>query len=290
MEYKIIQNDADYGSKESSYHRKAKYLLSNLLLSQFNHSIRRIITEESIANRRADVFVELHSGQKVVIEIQNSVMSVKELQKRTNTYNKNRIYVLWLLNGNGSVCAERKTEKTLQNVKLSTLERHLHYLYGGRVYYLNLENSMKDLHLFALHYSCSLKRKYRDKRFRTPYSYYYVMNQDPVRVPNYKLLCTHFNNTRLARFYDKNIVLSLMEKIKAFSLVNRTLSNKKLLRAIVHYFFKYNQSVLYHAILNLISRNEIAIKTRNIKRSFRTYYTKYQFSPIQKQKRGIDLK
>lgn len=281
MEYKIIRKNTKQGSNESPYHRKAKYLLSNILLSQFNHNIHHIITEESIADRRADVFVELHSKQQIAIEIQNSVMSVKELQERTKTYNKNRIFVLWLLNGNGPVCAERKTEEIAQNVKLSTLERHLHYVYGGRVYYLNLENSMKELHLFALHYSCSLKRKYRNKRFKTPYSYYYVMNQDPVRIPGYALLCTQFNNTRLARFYDKNIVYSLMDEIKAFSSTNKTITNKKLLNAIVNYFFKYNRSVLYHAILNLISRNEIAIKSRNIKRSFRKYYCKYQFSHIQ---------
>jgi len=275
----IIQKEGQCLSHESDYHRKTKYLLSNILLSQYGHNISKIITEEQIGDRRADVFIQLRSGKKIAIEIQNSIMSVKDLQQRTEDYNDLGIYVLWILNGQGVVCAEEKVPKQREVVKLSTLERYLHYLYGGRVYYLNLQENKTQVSLFGLHYTCSLKRKYRNKRFRTNFSYYYIMDQDPIRLGSYNLLCTKFNNALLARFYDKNLVIKIMNQIYAYVSRYPTYKNRKLLRKIRSHFSLYNTSLLYHAILKLIMYNEIdiKIKKRYIKRSFRKYYSKYQF-------------
>lgn len=273
----IIRKDGQCLSHESDYHRKTKYLLSNILLSQYGHNISKIITEEEIGDRRADIFIQLHNKKKIAIEIQNSIMSVKEVKQRTEDYNKRGIYVLWILNGKGIVCAEGKVPIRREVVKLSTLERYLHYLYGGRVYYLNLQENKNQVSLFGLHYTCSLKRKYRNKRFRTKFSYYYIMDQDPIQLGSYNLLCTKFNNALLARFYDKNLVTKVMNQIQAFVSQYPTYNNKKLLRKIRSHFSMYNTSLLYHAILKLIMYNEIDIKKRHIKRSFRKYYSKYQF-------------
>lgn len=275
MEYEYMQKNAKSCSNESEYHKKTKYMLAKVLLSQPTHRITKIILEKPIGDRRADIWIELSSKDQIAIEIQNSIMSVKELQQRTNHYTQNGVYVLWILNGKGPVVAEGKVPKTTQDVKLSTLERALHFIYGGRVYYVNKNGD--QITLFGLHYTCSLKRKYRAKRFRTRYSFYYVMDQDPIEIPNYMLLCTDFNNVKIARFFDTNLVKDLMFQIKILIGGCGSLSNKRLLKYICKNIRPYNFSLIYHAVLKLIEKCEIDIKKRHIPRAFRNYYSKYRF-------------
>ena len=64
---------------------------------------------------------------------------------------------------------------------------------------------------FALHYSFSGKKSLRP--FKTGYEYYYIRNSNFRYIPNWNLLCTDFNNFKIARFYDKNIKIELKEQI-----------------------------------------------------------------------------
>jgi hypothetical protein len=182
------------------------------------------------------------------------------------------------------VCAQSKVPESKQTVRLSALERHLHFMYGGRVYYLNKKEEI--IALFGLHYTCSLKRKYRNKRLRTPYSFYYIMDQDPIEITDYNILSTQFRGIKIARFFDKNLILNLMDHIRIIRSMHKSHRNKGLLKLLVAYFSNYNESLVYHAILRLIEEGDIKIKKRYIPRSFRNYYSQHNFHHKSQRRRN----
>jgi hypothetical protein len=137
-----------------------------LLLYQYIYENDTNIVQRSLEKyfdkRFADVYFKYKDGKEVVVEIQNSQISVKEVIQRTRDYNKQGAYVLWILHGEGRCVASPKYPLNSKNVKISMAENFLHKLYGGRVYYLNLKvrngkGSISDL--FALHLIKPIKKK-----------------------------------------------------------------------------------------------------------------------------------
>ncbi len=148
-----------------SYHKTTEDLLLETI-SQQNKKIKYIALEKKVNKRRADIFIEERTGKTIVIEIQNSPLKVDELIQRTSDYNKEGIYVLWILNGEGPCVAAPKYPQNKENVKIGGLEKYLHGMYGGRVYYINTDHITDSFEIFALHFSSSDKKKYRNKQFR----------------------------------------------------------------------------------------------------------------------------
>ncbi|MFX0005963.1 MAG: competence protein CoiA family protein [Promethearchaeota archaeon] len=122
-----------YNAKSESFYHKA---IKRLLLKFISESNKRIIEkslEKYINNRRADVYFKLNSGEEIVIEVQSSKISVKEIIERTEHYNNAGIYVLWVLYGNGTCVASPKSAVDKKDIKISTVENFLFKMLGGRV-------------------------------------------------------------------------------------------------------------------------------------------------------------
>ncbi|MFX0036312.1 MAG: competence protein CoiA family protein [Candidatus Hermodarchaeota archaeon] len=260
-----------YNSKsESFYHQAIKRLIFKYI-SDSNKNIVEKSLEKYINNRRADVYFKLNTGEKIVVEVQSSKISVKEIINRTKHYNNLDIHVLWILYGNGSCVASSKFPEDKKDVKISTVEHFLHKMYGGRVYYVNInfyEDKTTISAPFALYFSFPSKKKYR-KIFRTKYQKYYIKNINFAKIPGWNLLCVNYNGFRLARFYDKNIKLVLKEKIIKFLKYNSESYKfkKKLIKLIINHFKqKYGIPLIYKTVLELTQEKKIEINIKVIHR------------------------
>jgi competence CoiA-like predicted nuclease len=245
-----------YNAKSESFDHKAIKRLFFKYISENNKSIIEKSLEKYINNRRADVYFRLKSGEQIVVEVQNSKISVKEIINRTEHYNNAGMYILWVLHGNGACVASPKFPEDRNKVKISSIEKYLHRLYGGRVYYVNI-NFYKDKITisppFALHFSFHLNKKYQ-KKFRTNYEIFYIRNSNFAKIPGWNLLCVNFNGFKLARFYDKNIKRVLKDKISTYYKKNLMMfkSEKKLLKSILNNFkTKYGNHLILVAIFEL---------------------------------------
>jgi competence CoiA-like predicted nuclease len=260
-----------YSAKSESFYHKAIKRLFFKFISDSNRKIIEKSLEKYINNRRADVYFKLNTGEEIVIEVQNSKISVKEIIERTKHYNNAGIYVLWVLYGNGACVASPKFPEDKNDLKISIVENFLFGLYGGRVYYVNL-NFYKDKITisppFALYISYSSNKK-NHRIFRAKYESYYIKNANYARIPSWNLLCVDYNGYKLARFYDKNVKRILKDKISTFYHITSEnhKSEKKLLKSILNNFKnKYGIILILIAICELSQEKRIRFNQKIIKK------------------------
>lgn len=161
---------------------------NNIKFKQYEYKIEKNI---------ADVYFELNTGIKIVIECQCTPISPKEMEERTNKYSKNNVYVLWLL-GKTNTCMNgylflkwNTPEDQLKQIEVSTkaFERWVHDNYFMRVYYFIRSSTGNYIHPIHLHYT----------RFKV-----LLRRIIPgTKVTNYKLYPFENNSFKLAKFNDK---------------------------------------------------------------------------------------
>ncbi len=182
-------------------------------LPKHNLDLTLVQLEKKKGKRIPDVYLELKSGKKIAIEVQHSQLTKSELFSRTRELNQRGLYVLWVLNGLGNCVEDEKHPLHRKNLRISHLEKALHQMYGGRVYYLNArKDSMFNTtsNLFAMHYS---RTEEWPNFVRWRQGSFYCRNSNCVEVRDLSLLCCEFNGLKLARFYDKNFKSSLKESL-----------------------------------------------------------------------------
>jgi hypothetical protein len=283
---------------ESFSHKAIKQLILKYMAKNDSNIIKSSL-EKYFQNRRADVYFKFRDGKEVVVEIQNSRISVKEIIDRTLDYNKKGMYVLWLLNGKGKIVNSPKMLCHMKDLKISPAEHFLHKIYGGRVYYVTLNKHNNKTTItppFALHFSPSKKNS--TQIFKSKFDYYYIRNVNFVKIPNWKLLCVDYT-FKIARFYDKHALKILKFKIlgflqeilkrncsncqKRFKLLRRcTLSShcdfqpytgKKLIKIIIAYFgSKYGTPIILKALRQLSLVRKIDVKEKIIYKKFKKYF------------------
>jgi len=112
--------------------------------------------EYKIGDQIADVYFKLKNKKKVVIECQNSQISKKKLIERTKNYSNKDIYVLWIFNGLGSCISDKKNPRNEDGIGVLGVEKRIHSLNGGRVYYMNVSGKKVINSPFASSNSSSL--------------------------------------------------------------------------------------------------------------------------------------
>ncbi len=258
-----------HNSKSESFYHKAIKRLFFKFISEKNKNIIEMSLEKYIYNRRADVYFRLNSGEQIVVEVQNSKISVKEIVERTEHYNKIGVYVLWILHGNGSCTASPKFPHDENDIKINQVENFLHWMYGGRVYYVNFNFYKEKTTIsipFALHFSPSSKKK-NHKMFRTKFESYYIKNVNFARIPSWNLLCVNYNGYKLARFYDKSIKRVVKGQIIRFynKYLNESKNQKKLIDLIINHFKqKYGLFLISQALIELINNKKIELNQKHL--------------------------
>jgi len=256
---------------ESFYHKSIKQIIFKYATER-NKTISEKSLEKYISNRRADVYFKLKSGDEIVVEVQNSKITVKEIKVRTEDYNKNGIYVLWILHGRGSCVASPKLPENKKDTKISTAENFLHRMYFGRVYYVNLNINNHETKItapFALYFSPTLKKKNR-KMFTSHFDKYFIRNINYMQIPSWNLLTVNYNGLKLARFYDKNIKSVLKNEIYRYivwNIKNTQLQYryKTIRKLVLHQFTpKYGKYLILNTFSDLIKEKKIDIDDKYI--------------------------
>jgi competence CoiA-like predicted nuclease len=252
---------------ESQTHKVMKYLLYNILNTKNNSIIEKAL-EKYFDNRFADIYFKLNDGHEIVIEVQNSNISVNEIINRTKDYNEKGAYVLWVLHGEGKCVASAKYPEDHKHVRISPAENFLYRLYGGRVYYLNinLKKTPSISAFFALHFSKPMKKRLR-KKYKTQFESYYIRDTHHINLSNLNLLCTTFSGYKIARFYDKNVKSLLKSLIVSYYHGKRKVINKTQLKQIINKFHKkFGKYLIYDVILDLAKEQIIDIDSTLLKK------------------------
>ncbi|MHA2289259.1 MAG: competence protein CoiA family protein [Promethearchaeota archaeon] len=260
-----------FSTPAESYSHKAIKLFLYKYIYENDNKIEKRSLEKFIGNRFADVYFRLRNGQEIAIEVQNSKISPKEIKNRFNDYNAQGIYVLWILYGEGKCVASPKFPINAKRVKISFAENILHRIYGGRVYYvnLNIQNNKASIQTpFALHFSKPFKKKLRGT-FKTRYDSYLFRDAVFTQIPNWNLLCTEFSGYKIARFYDKNLKTLLKEKMLKIYYQERKGQKKEkaIIKSILKMFeTKYGRYMIYYVIIELFNEQKIDFCRKMIKK------------------------
>ncbi|MFX0010877.1 MAG: competence protein CoiA family protein [Candidatus Hermodarchaeota archaeon] len=253
---------------ESYTHKVIKqYLYDQIFESNLNITVRSL--EKYIGKRYADVYFKFQNGKEIVIEVQHSRISVREIIQRTNDYNTQGVYILWILHGEGRCVAAPKYPVDSKETKISMAESYLHKIYGGRVYYLNLKprkGKLPSVDLFALHYIKPYKKSKRTL-FKGRYTFFYYRDTLSAPIKNLTMLTNIFAGNKIARFYDKNIKSTLKQDINKVIITYGPNVNKekKLVKKIEKRFEKrYGKFLIYKCLTELYNENKIYLKDRLI--------------------------
>lgn len=103
---------------------------------------REIATELYTDSKKNRIDIAL-PRRNIAIEVQVSNMTKKEATKRTYQLNQDGWYVLWLLELNTHFIIKDKIQR-----QAKAIERFLHGIYHGRVYYIDC----RDKHILPVHF------------------------------------------------------------------------------------------------------------------------------------------
>ncbi len=198
-----------------------------VMFPKFNQvSLKKL--EYKIGDQIADVYFELRNGKKVVIECQNSQISKRKLIERTKNYTSKGIYVLWIFNGHGTCVSDKKNPKIEEEVGVLGMEKRVHSLYGGRVYYMNVLGKKIVNPPFALHLTPFFKHKESEYNY-LGYDKYYKDKRSTIlgKIPDYKIICIEDKGYKLAQFTDKHVSTLCTEQINRHI---RGICQKKILK------------------------------------------------------------
>ena len=206
---------------ETFQHLKIKrYLMKNL---PQDNDIKQIKEEVSIGNRIADIFCQLADDRKIVIEVQHSMILVKDIIQRTKDYNDNGCHVLWVFNANSF----DRYPKNETGVSVLNFEKVCQKMFGGRIYYINAFESGNHTPLYPLYFNTFHEQKLIPAGFQ-----YYRKSRSLKSIVLGELLSLKFKlfknwGFRLTRFNDENVRDKCFKEIKLF------LENKSLLTELI---------------------------------------------------------
>lgn len=120
-------SECTYGVGESEEHRKAKYQIYETLRQQ--PGVTKLAVERPLGKVRPDISFYWEERDYVALEMQISAVSPEEISRRTSIYTSKKIAVLW------TKPYRRENMSCLTPYRTSLLERYLHALYFGNVYY-----------------------------------------------------------------------------------------------------------------------------------------------------------
>lgn len=205
-----MDNDLSKKESESFEHLRIKqFLLDNVPL---DNEIESIDVEQVVGNRIADIIVKLTNGKKIGIEIQRSKIMSEEIVQRTKDYSSMGYHVLWILDG-----LKYDRTPTLENgIRVSGVEKLLHEMYEGRVYYASATKTGIQDTIFSQHFTSYQERKMVSPRFA-----YYRRSKTrksliPGTIPSYKLITFRRKGFKLARFTDESMKSKCVEEVSRF--------------------------------------------------------------------------
>ncbi|UCC19247.1 MAG: hypothetical protein JSV62_14265 [Promethearchaeota archaeon] len=249
-----------------------------VMFPKFNQVSSKKI-EYKIGDQIADVYFELKTGQKVVIECQNSQISKKKLIERTKNYSHKGIYLLWIFNGLGSCVSDEKYPRNEEGIGVLGMEKRVHSLYGGRIYYMNVSGRKIINSPYALHFAPFFEHKKSEYNY-LGYDKYYKDKRSIVlgKIPNYKILNIELKGYKIARFSDKHVsvlcteqIIQRIKEICKTSLLNGRSIKDKIKIPISSIISKLRNRYGFHLPYILLKKSN-KVKTVSFDKSFNSNY------------------
>lgn len=151
-----------YGAGESEAHRSAKRGIKTAL--EKHPLVSDLHLEYPLGDVRPDIYFRLANRYSIAVEVQLSTLSSQELARRTRSYYKKQIYVLW---------TPPYYDDMVEGKRYAPLfwEKYLHAMYFGRVYYWLSGETVLPIHFAP--YELGYRQKFYDEklgRWRAPTS------------------------------------------------------------------------------------------------------------------------
>ena len=155
-------SDWTYGVGESEEHREAKHAIYASLRT--HPGVSQVMVERYLDEVRPDVSFVARGEYEIAVEMQFSPLSPQETSRRTQLYTSKGLHVLWILPSREALIEGAKYDTSL-------LERYLHALYFGRVYYWVCGSLVLPVH-FEKYSIGFISRDWpsEEERFRSGYS------------------------------------------------------------------------------------------------------------------------
>jgi len=114
-----------------------------------------------IGNQKPDIYIEgKTSKQKIAIEIQCSPITYEKFMERTKGYAEKGIYVFWVFGEKWFSKKYKYAETGKTEKKINVVEKKLHQLNYGRVYYADQFYQEKPtLNILPIHYGTVIREK-----------------------------------------------------------------------------------------------------------------------------------
>jgi len=232
----------------------------------FDNKIDLIKKEYPIGNRIADIYCKLSNGKKIVVEIQHSMILVKDLIQRTKEYNENDCFVLWVFNGSSF----ERYPRIEDNVRILSFEKWCHMLYRGRIYYINMTKSGIHSPVYPAHFANSYELKYSKSGFQFYHRSLTKKSFIPSFIPSLKIKTFKNMGFNLAGFYDDSVRNTCLAEITLFlkkysvletevKKIKKMSRNQKLLYLIISiYGNKYGLNLLFNILnyLKVVSKKD----------------------------------
>jgi len=223
--------------------------------------------EYPIGDRIADVYCKLSNGKKIVVEIQHSMILVKDLIQRTKDYNENNCFVLWVFNGSSF----ERYPKIEDAVRILGFEKCCHSLYRGRVYYINMTKSGFHSPVYPAHFANNYDLKYSKSGFQFYHRSLTKKSFIPSYIPSLKIKMFRNMGFNLAGFYDDNVrnacLVEITQFLKDYSVIEKEVKkikkmrpNQKILYLIISiYGSKYGLNLLFNILnyLKVVSKKDL---------------------------------
>ncbi|MFX1418465.1 MAG: competence protein CoiA family protein [Promethearchaeota archaeon] len=249
-----------------------------VMFPKFN-SVNSKKLEYKIGDQIADVYFELKTGEKIVIECQNSQISKRKLVERTKNYTHKDIYTLWIFNGHGTCVSDRKNPQNADEIGVLGMEKRVHSLYGGRIYYMNVSGRKIINSPYVLHFAPFFEHKKSDYNY-LGYDKYYKDKRSVVlgKIPNYKVLYMEVKGYKIARFSDKHVsslcteqIILGIKEICRRSLLNGKAIEDEIKIPISSIISKLRNRYGFHLPYLLLKKSN-KIKTISFEKSFNSNY------------------
>jgi len=200
------------------------------------------------------------------VEIQHSMILVKDLIQRTKEYNENNCFVLWVFNASSF----ERYPRIEDNVRILGFEKWCHLLYRGRVYYINMTKSGIHSPVYPAHFANYYELKHSKSGFQFYHRSLTKKSFIPSYIPSLKIKTFKNMGFNLASFYDDNVRNTCLAEIRQFlkkysvletevKKIKKMSRNQKILYLIISiYGNKYGLNLLFNILnyLKVVSKKD----------------------------------
>jgi len=147
---------------ETEPETKEHLVLKELIYEAISNKYEKYIPDSVfIGDQKPDIYIEdKQTNERIAIEIQCSPLTYEKFLERTQGYSNKGIYVFWVFGEKWYSKKYEMFDTGKIEKKINVVEKKLHQLNYGRVYYAEIPFSEKlELNISAIHFGLVIREK-----------------------------------------------------------------------------------------------------------------------------------